>query len=270
VRKKAALLLVTLMLFANPVISLAQSAKTSSSVDLNFISSGIVKVKASNLEQKRLKLMVEKEGMAYYYDLKGDGNPESFPLQMGNGRYSISILENLEGDEYYFVSTREATLDLKDDKKVFLNSIQSINWSRSALTAEKAGELVKDAGSEEEKVRNIYDFIISNIKYDFKKLDKLPEGYIPDADSVLKDGKGICYDFSSLFAAMLRSAGIPAKLVKGYAGDVKGYHAWNEVYLESAGGWVAIDTTYDSQMKASGVKIDMIKNGEGYTKVREY
>jgi transglutaminase-like putative cysteine protease len=69
---------------------------------------------------------------------------------------------------------------------------------------------------------------------------------------------------------MLRSAGIPAKLVKGYAVDVKGYHAWNEVYLESMGGWVAIDTTYDSQMKASGIKVDMVKNGEGYTKVREY
>ena len=51
----------------------------------------------------------------------------------------------------------------------------------------------------------------------------------------MKTGKGICFDYASLMAALLRSQGIPTKLVVGYSGDA--YHAWISVYLDEIG-WV--------------------------------
>ena len=47
--------------------------------------------------------------------------------------------------------------------------------------------------------------------------------------------KGICFDYASLMSALLRSQGIPTKLVVGYSGTA--YHAWISVYLDEAG-WV--------------------------------
>ena len=59
--------------------------------------------------------------------------------------------------------------------------------------------------------------------------------YIPDIDATMQTRKGICFDYASLMSALLRSQGIPTKLVVGYSGTA--YHAWISVYLDEAG-WV--------------------------------
>lgn len=65
---------------------------------------------------------------------------------------------------------------------------------------------------------------------------------------------GFCEHYSSAFAVLMRSAGIPARIVTGYLGGeintVGGYlivrqadaHAWTEVWLEKEG-WVRVDPT---------------------------
>lgn len=72
--------------------------------------------------------------------------------------------------------------------------------------------------------------IISLNSYDYNKLEILPTTYLPVIDDTFKVQSGICYDFSALYAAILRNQGIPVKLVKGYTRNAKGYHAWNEAY----------------------------------------
>ena len=65
---------------------------------------------------------------------------------------------------------------------------------------------------------------------------------------------GFCEHFSSAFTVLMRSAGIPARVVTGYTGGVRnpygGYwvvrrmdaHAWVEVWLQGRG-WVRVDPT---------------------------
>ena len=48
---------------------------------------------------------------------------------------------------------------------------------------------------------------------------------------------------------MLRSVGVPTKLVMGRKNDIKEYHAWNQVYLADNNEWINIDTTYDAGLK---------------------
>jgi transglutaminase-like putative cysteine protease len=74
-------------------------------------------------------------------------------------------------------------------------------------------------------------------------------------DEFLFDTKaGYCEQFSSSFTVLMRAAGIPARVVGGYAGGeynrIGGYwllrrsdaHAWTEVWLEGRG-WVRVDPT---------------------------
>lgn len=75
------------------------------------------------------------------------------------------------------------------------------------------------------------------------------------ADEFLFEQKaGFCEHFSSAFVVLMRSAGIPARVVTGYAGGVRNRfgdywvvrkmdaHAWTEVWL-SGRGWVRVDPT---------------------------
>ena len=67
----------------------------------------------------------------------------------------------------------------------------------------------------------------------------VPSGYLPELDNVISKKMGICFDYASLAAAMLRVQGVPTKLVIGYADS--SYHSWNEVYVN--GQWMRLDIT---------------------------
>ena len=93
-------------------------------------------------------------------------------------------------------------------------------------------------------------------------------------DKVLAEKKGICFDYASLMAAMLRSQGIPTKLVIGYAGDA--YHAWIHTYIPEKGWiegviffdgttWKLMDPTYASSSKQSKQIMEFIGNASNYS-----
>lgn len=84
--------------------------------------------------------------------------------------------------------------------------------------------------------------------YDYDKIATLSYDYVPKADMILSAKSGICYDYSVLLASMLRSQGIPSRLIKGYTSWTSVYYAWNEIYLEASDEWVVVDTTYDNYL----------------------
>ena len=103
--------------------------------------------------------------------------------------------------------------------------------------AEKLAGKQKDAMK---KVEAVYNYVVKNLKYDNAFADAVrrgeKNGYMPDLDSVLKSKKGVCFDYAALMAGMLRSQGVPCKLVMGYASNSE-YHAWINVYSEKDG-WI--------------------------------
>lgn len=68
-------------------------------------------------------------------------------------------------------------------------------------------------------------------------------GVLRDAREVLSSSEGVCRDHAILLAALLRTAGIPARLVSGLIADDNRfyYHAWVEFFDGEA--WVGIDST---------------------------
>lgn len=236
-------------------------------IDTGAIEQGIVKIAFQSNTPEKVKVMVQKDNQKYIYDLRADGSNQSFPLQMGNGNYKVSVLQNTQGTKYKYLKTEYVALDLADQRALYLNSIQNINWGNGAA-ADKAKELTYNLDKDKAKVEAIYSYMVDNFSYDYDKKRTVQTGYIPDIDDTLLTKKGICYDHAALFAAMTRSVGIPCKLVKGYAKGVNDYHAWNEVAIN--GEWIVVDTTSDMQLNAAHKTFTMEKPAECYNKLYEY
>ena len=241
-----------------------------SQIDVTDLEKGVVHVGYTSTSGKRLKVMIQQGDKKYTYNLDEKGKLESFPLQLGNGQYKISIMENTTGTKYRLVTSKTVTLKMSNPNDVYLNAIQNINWSTDSKAIQYAKTLVTTSTSANDKISTYYKNVVANYSYDYDKLATLTTLYVPDIDSTFKDKTGICYDFSSLYASMLRSQGVPVKLVKGYTPNAVGYHAWNEAWNAATGEWMIIDSTYDLQVILKKKDVKMVKASSEYEKVNEY
>jgi transglutaminase-like putative cysteine protease len=78
----------------------------------------------------------------------------------------------------------------------------------------------------------------------YNNLGKKPVVSIPSALEILEQRVGDCNEHTTLYTALARAAGIPARMAGGivYMDDGFYYHAWPEVWL---GQWIAIDPTFN-------------------------
>lgn len=192
----------------------------------------------------------------------------NLPLQLGDGEYRILIRDYIERT-YQVVAEETLIISGLSEKEVYINSIQMIDYNNNKNIIDEINLLFTDAKNDKEKCEILYNHIISNYSYSHKKAETIKSGYLPDLHEFTKSKKGICYDFASLFAAVLRSNNIPTKLVMGYRDDNIGkYHAWNEVLID--GDWLTIDTTTDAQLVQAGKSVTMVNDGSIFQAVRVY
>ncbi|MDP4096382.1 transglutaminase-like domain-containing protein [Paenibacillus sp. P96] len=246
----------------------AQAAPSADWLDLEQLDRGVIVIRYDVKAGIKTKLMITKGQDKYTYKLSPDKRQEAFPLQMGNGDYKVTVLEQVSGTKYQVVQEAAVTLQLTSNSKVFLNSVQNINWSDKDKAAQLAKKLTRSAQSDEEKVQAVHEYIVSTIRYDKALASGDLTDYLPDINRTLAGQKGMCYDYASLFASMLRSIDIPTKLVMGTSEYVDVYHAWNEVYLN--GRWVIVDTTVDAGWKVGGAESKMIKDASRYSATKYY
>ncbi|OGO86036.1 MAG: hypothetical protein A2Y22_08860 [Clostridiales bacterium GWD2_32_59] len=259
--------LVAILVFMIAFTTIAYSERTVE-VDTTDADEGIVKVLYENEDVDKAKFMIEKDSKKDYYSLKNTDRYEEFSLQMGDGEYTLVVYENVYGTKYRRVFEDTINVQIEDEESIYTKSVQNIKYDEDSAAVKLAKKLTKDADNDEEKAKAIYKYIVKNIKYDSKKIKTISSNYVPDIDEVLKDEKGICYDYSSLYAAMLRSVDVKAKLIKGYSKVTDVYHAWNEVYIN--GKWVIVDTTYDAYKEQHDRSYTFKKSASNYTTDKEY
>jgi len=123
----------------------------------------------------------------------------------------------------------------------------------------KAKELVDPNLPTAENAKNIFDFVSSYLSYNETRLTSSDFTRLGAASALNNKDKAVCMEYSDLFIALARAAGIPAREIDGYAytadtsnrplslqiqgGDV--LHAWAEFYLPETG-WVMVDPTWNS------------------------
>ncbi len=246
-------------------------------IDLSAVSQGYVAVKVQS--DKRIKMRVTKGDVTYDYNVANDGTPCIFPLQSGDGVYSFKIMEQVVDSRYAKLYGVECEVKLEDEFQPFLRPSEYSKYNAESECVKKAAELASKEENALGVVGAVFDVICDNIVYDREKAAAVAgaSGYMPDPDDTLATGKGICFDYASLAAAMLRSQGIPTKIVFGYVSPNDVYHAWNMFYTDEtgwvsvgydveAGSWYRMDTTFS----AGGAEDSFVGDGGNYADAKCY
>ena len=212
---------------------------TKAKIDASNAQDGYIMVRYAGTDKPKLKVLVTgPSGTTYTYNLTNDGSYEAFPLSDGNGKYKVGVYRNVSGTKYSTVYSKTFTVTLTDEFAPFLRPNQYVNYTDDRQLAAT-----------------------------------VTSGYLPDLDKVFNKKSGICFDYAATMTAMLRSQGIPCKLVVGYTGSA--YHAWISTYSEETGWvdgkiyfdgneWKLMDPTFASTGNSSSSIMQYIGNGSNY------
>lgn len=231
-------------------------------IDVSHASEGYVAASATS--DARLKLQVSSGEMSYNYDLPSDGTAVVAPLNMGSGSYRVRVMQNTSGNNYVEIAGTTVDVALASEFEPFVRPNVFCSYTESSAAVAKARELAAGAANEGDVMRAVCIWVASNISYDYDKAAELSggSGYVPDPDATLAAGTGICFDYASLSGAMLRSLGIPCKVITGYVSPDDVYHAWNMVYAD--GSWHSVEFSVD-QDSWSRVDLTFAAAGAGDT-----
>ncbi len=111
-------------------------------------------------------------------------------------------------------------------------------------------------GSNYEKAKLIHRFVVNYLKYDSSRLKGSNIDRFGAVTALNNPSSAVCMEFTDLFIALARAAGIPARELNGYAytnnNDLRPLslssdilHAWPEFFDEKKG-WVMIDPTWEN------------------------
>ena len=249
---------------------------TKAKIDASNTQDGYIMVRYAGTDKPKLKVLVTgPSGTTYTYNLTNDGSYEAFPLSDGNGKYKVGVYRNVSGTKYSTVYSKTFTVTLTDEFAPFLRPNQYVNYTENSKCVKKAAELISSAKATTtlKKVEAVYNYVVNNFTYDRQLAATVTSGYLPDLDKVFNKKSGICFDYAATMTAMLRSQGIPCKLVVGYTGSA--YHAWISTYSEETGWvdgniyfdgneWKLMDPTFASTGNSSSSIMQYIGNGSNY------
>jgi transglutaminase-like putative cysteine protease len=126
----------------------------------------------------------------------------------------------------------------RDALRVYLASTTELDLTDKMLRT-RAAKLAQGSPSDVETARRVWTFVSTSFDY------KLGATLFATSREALRDLKGDCSEAAVLTAALLRAAGIPSRVVLGYATLGQGVwigHAWAEAWLGGTrGGWVGVD-----------------------------
>ena len=205
--------------------------------DYSNSSDGYVSVKYTG--KTRLKMLLTLSDNRYDYDVYPENSPQYYALSQGDGEYTVEIYEMVTGGKFVMLIKDKFKVKLSDRIKMYTYTNRFADFDKNSASTKKASEICAGCTGDIEKIAAVFGYVTDRVSYDKVFAQNVSSGYIPDPDKTLASGKGICFFYASLTAAMLRSQGIPVRIIIGFAKpDI--YHAWNEVYTTEKG-WITAE-----------------------------
>lgn len=243
-------------------------------VDISHTDQGYIMARYTGSSAKANIQITGPDGINYKYFIGPSDSYTAFPLTSGSGSYQIDAYENLVDTKYISLFRETIEVSLSDELLPYLYPNQYVYFTADMEAVKTAEKTAGKAEDDLTAVADIYHYVIDHITYDEEKAASVQPGYLPDIDSTLETGTGICFDYASLTAAMLRSLRIPTKLEIGYSGEV--YHSWISVYTEETGwidkiieftgdAWTRMDPTFAAGNGNSKKILKYIGDGSNYT-----
>ncbi|HWR65574.1 MAG TPA: transglutaminase domain-containing protein [Bellilinea sp.] len=179
--------------------------------------------------------------------------------QLVSAESSNSLLIRGELDEYDVTSyaARVNAAELREAGNLYPFEVTAAYLQIPASLPERVSQLteriVSGAGSPYDQALRIQDYLRQNFSYDLT-VDRAPENADAVDDFLFASQSGFCSHFATAMAVMLRTRGIPARVVSGYAmgsfdferGEYRvpadAAHAWVEVFFPGYG-WIEFEPT---------------------------
>lgn len=183
----------------------------------------------------------DKNGTAHAHMVNIPENSETAKVSLaqdGVTQYNVRLLvKNKTNNAYIQLWRSECTVQLRNTLAAALYSTVHSDYEHNPETVKTTQKLTANK-SHDDKIRAVVKYIQTNIEYDHDLAGTVDSTYATSPDRTLFKQKGICTDTAALTAAMLRSQGIPCRIIIGTYQDER--HAWIQVYTQH-GQWVYID-----------------------------
>lgn len=126
---------------------------------------------------------------------------------------------------------------------------------------EASDSFISKKAKELKTVREIYNYVVNSLKYSYDRVNQGNLERLGALGAINEPDQSICMEFTDLFIALARAAGIPAREINGYAytadkrsrptiiggrqrSDV--LHSWPEYYDRDKKVWIQVDPTWGS------------------------
>lgn len=199
-------------------------------VDSSHIDQGYVMVRIDEGSKNNFKLRLTYEKTQLMYDIASDASYMVCPLQLGEGKYTLELFENVKKNKYSAEGKVKLKAEFDDANVAFLFPNPYVDYDIMTAAVQKSDELCQGATGQE-AFDIISNFISSEFAYDFVRATTSSAGQLPDIDYCYENRMGICQDLSAVMCCMLRVQDVPTKLMIGYV-DGKYYHAWINVVID--------------------------------------
>lgn len=143
---------------------------------------------------------------------------------------------------------------LANPRKESLSSSQYELYTKDQPYWEVSNSSVKQLAKELKTPKAIYEYVVSSLHYNFNRVG-IDNPRLGALGVLNQKNAAVCLEFTDLFIAIARAAGIPAREVNGYAHtentkqrplslvqDI--LHAWPEYYDKERQMWIMVDPTW--------------------------
>ncbi len=172
----------------------------------------------------------------FHKALEHNGNPVCGDYILGQiGGWKAKLSGYQDGNDLYLTITYYSL-------SYYTNAEQESKVDK--IIKEKLDSFNLEGKSDYEKIKIIYDYICSNVTYDYKNLNDSSYKLKYTAYAALINKTAVCQGYSMLLYRFALEAGIDARYITGYQTSTGGGHGWNIVQIN--GKYYDLDVTWDA------------------------
>lgn len=178
----------------------------------------------------------------------------------------LNVVSDKDGNwmaYYYLMPSEKKHINVKGKAKILLNPKKQeesesllLEYLKEQPFWQVSNPRIKKLAKELKTPESIYNFVVKTLKYDLVRVtDNKPRAGA--VNTLNNPSSAVCMEFTDLFIAIARAAGIPAREVNGFAfaenskdrpvSLVKDIlHAWPEYYDRDLKTWIMVDPTWEN------------------------
>jgi transglutaminase-like putative cysteine protease len=141
-------------------------------------------------------------------------------------------------------------------KEEVLSELDFAKYTKEQPNWQTKDPAIKALAKELKTPEAIYNYVVKTLNYDFSRVSD-DKGRLGAAQALKNPTSAVCREFTDLFIAIARAAGIPAREVDGFAYTENAkqrplslvkdiLHAWPQYYDTTKKTWIMVDPTWGS------------------------